>query len=189
MGFSADSIGRAGRDRKLAKEIIVEILRQSGSRFEGTGRLYKAFYFAHLYYFENNDGFMSDWPVVRMPNGPGIDNAKELLAELAHEGRLNIKFSTNGPYRERWFELTADDVETTLAPEAKRAIAQAVAFVADKTATELSALTHEHSVSWQKSSDGDELNIYADVLDAVEEASQKSLMELEREALLQVFKK
>ena len=70
----------ANRDR--AKKVIVEIIRQAGGELTATARLYKAFYFAHLYYAETAPGYLSDWPIVKMPTGPGIHSCGGLVLEL-----------------------------------------------------------------------------------------------------------
>lgn len=62
--------------------MIAEIIRQAGGKFTGKTRLYKAFYIAHLLYAEQEPGYLTVWPIVRMPYGPGIDCGDELIAEL-----------------------------------------------------------------------------------------------------------
>ena len=71
---------KAMKDRKnqaeLAKQVICAIVEAAGGKLEGQVRLYKAFYYAHLYCWENAaEGVLTDYPIVRMPNGPGIDRA------------------------------------------------------------------------------------------------------------------
>lgn len=96
----------SNKDRLLAKKIIVEIIRQAGGKWIGKTKLYKAFYFAHLYYFESAPDYLSDWPIVRMPNGPGIDSGDELLRELAATGVLTRDFVPEGPYRASRYHLS-----------------------------------------------------------------------------------
>jgi hypothetical protein len=54
-----------------------------------------------------------------------------------------------------------------------RAVEKAVKWVEGKTAPELSRETHDYSRSWQMGSDGDELNIYVDLMDDEEYASMR----------------
>lgn len=42
--------------RGAAQQVLLETFRQSGGSFCGLSRLYKAYYSAHLYYFEASGG-------------------------------------------------------------------------------------------------------------------------------------
>ncbi|HEV2970812.1 MAG TPA: hypothetical protein VGY55_12645 [Pirellulales bacterium] len=151
-------------DKNRAKQIIVEIVRLSGGKFDSTTRLFKAFYFAHLYYARIAPGYLSDWPIVRMPRGPGIDDGRALLEELAEEGLLEIRAIPTGPYTQMQYRTASRSNSLGPLPlNAIDAIRDAVNFVNSRTAAELSDLTHECSRSWRSAKDGDELNIYADL--------------------------
>lgn len=158
-------------DRQLAKEIIVELIRASGGRFDGKKRLYKAFMFAHLYHFEDFNKILSHWPIVHMPQGHGIDDADSLIRELVETGRLRISYGKIGPYSEERYELISGG-SWFLPEDAIDSIARAAGFVKDKTGTQLSDWVHEHSRSWNLGESGKELNIYIDAL-SDEEYSQE----------------
>lgn len=154
----------------MAKEnpqaVIVEIIRKAEREFTGKTRLFKVFYFAHLYYYVQNPDVLTDWPIARMPQGPGIHNSIRLLAPLVHDGFLEIDAIHDGPYPEYRYRLTpkADDFGP-LSDDANAAIQKAVDFVKGfKSTPELSAFTHEYSRSWQETDNGDILNIYLDVI-------------------------
>ena len=53
--------------RTTAQQVLLELIQDAGGVWEGKKRLYKAFYFAHLYYAEERPGLLTDWPIVRMP--------------------------------------------------------------------------------------------------------------------------
>ena len=72
-------------NKECAKRLILEILRQAGGEIEKT-KIFKAFWLAHLYYSKIAPGYLTDWPIVRMPNGPGIDRGDQLIVELIHSG-------------------------------------------------------------------------------------------------------
>lgn len=167
--------------RQLAKDIIVEIIRQAGGTFEGKTRLYKAFYFAHLYYFEDSDGrILSEWPIVRMPQGPGINDGHVLLEELERDGVIALATQLNGPYPESVYLLKNCSGDSPFDCMAESAIRRACEFVFYKRAHELSSFTHEFSRSWRETKNGDELNIYQDILDDDEhEAIKQKLSEAE----------
>lgn len=152
----------AQENRELAKRILLEILRQTNGRMEGKTRLYKAFYFAHLFYYKHGHGLLSDWPIVRMPRGPGIDSANDLLRELRDDGFISMGVQQNGPYDECWYEL-ASDRPPDLDSKEIEAIRLAVEYIKEMNASEVSDKSHLRS--WWKGKDGYPMNIYVDLLD------------------------
>jgi hypothetical protein len=153
--------------KRRVQQVLLEIVRQAGGELRGKLRLFKAFYLAHLLYAEDSPGYLTEWPIVRMPNGPGIHAADQLLVELLEEGALDIE-STRRPT-----DLTPPEVyretpkgmsEPPLPESAVKAIKEAVTFIRDKSGLELSEWTHEWSRSWNMAKDGDELNIYIDLI-------------------------
>src|SRR5262249_15414333 len=138
---------------------ILELIRSARGEFTGTTKLYKAFYFSHLFYADGNAGYLTEWPIVRMPNGPGIEAGNDLLDELCSSGFLTRDSVPIGPYKATRYHLTGKEWPR-MPKEAQEAIEQAANFVNEKTATELSDLTHEFSRSWKKASDGQRLNCY-----------------------------
>jgi len=169
-------------DKKRAKEILVEIIRQCGGDFiEGKTKLFKAFYFAHLYYAKKNSDFLSSWPIVRMPRGPGIDRFEELIGELQSEELVAIEDCTVGPFPSTRFIVT-EKGKLTPSPDAPsvKAICQTVKYVEHKTAAQLSNETHAYSRTWNDANDGEELNVYLDLLtDEEYEQSQKRAARIE----------
>ncbi|HZT40591.1 MAG TPA: type II toxin-antitoxin system antitoxin SocA domain-containing protein [Chthonomonadaceae bacterium] len=151
-------------DVSKAKELICILLAAAGGRLRLKTALNKAFYYAHLYYWKDEQKVLTDYPIVRMPNGPSIDNADQLLHELQAEAWITIDRETLGPYPEftytlkRKFEIDPDDPR-------HRAAQQAIKWIEGKDAAQLSEETHDYSRSWQQACDGQELNIYIDLLD------------------------
>lgn len=150
-------------DKTRAKQIVAEIVRLHGGDVPAKTSLCKAFYFAHLYYAKEAAGYLSDWPIVRMPNGPGIHEADELLAEMVDEGTLGLRQVTVGPYDAVSYRLLKNSIFEALSVDEIEAIKAGVDFVRDKTAGELNNITQEFSRSWRMATDGDELNIYIDL--------------------------
>ena len=172
------------RDWELAKLTILEIAKQSkNAAFTGKLKLFKAFYFAHLYFARSFSGLLSEWPIVRMPRGPGIDRFDELLHKLTQEGVLKIEPVMVGPFPSTKYKATGKQPPyDPLSEDAVTAIQEAVTFVADKTAAELSAITHDLSRSWNETKAGVELSIYTDLLSDEDHGALKSgLAELDSE--------
>ena len=154
-------------DMRRAQQILLEIARQStGGAIEGKTRLFKAFYFAHLFYAEDSPGCLTEWPIVRMPNGPGIDKFDMLVSGLTDEGALKCEPIKVGPFSAtRYCAVGTIETDAPLEEDEVRAIRKAVAFTADKSAEQLSELTHEYSRAWNESDKmGQELRIYKDLL-------------------------
>jgi hypothetical protein len=171
-----------------AQDVILEILRTSDGEWVGKTRLFKAFYFAHLYFAKENPGILTSWPMARMPQGPGINNSDELFEQLESIGLVSLEKVHDGPYTEYRYRLTPKGNSQAAAPEAaKRAIEQSVNFCKDKTAAQLSAITHERSRSWNYGQNGDILDIYIDIIpDDEYQKRQKELARL-NSALVGVF--
>lgn len=158
-------------DRERAKQIITEVVRCADGAVEGKKRLYKIFYLAHLYYAKREPDYLSSWPIVRMPHGPGIDRGDELIDELEREGVISSRDVQIGPYPGIEYRLETSAIPP-LPLEAIEAIRRAVEFAKDKTGAELEELTHRHSHSWNNAKNGEELPIYADLLSEDEYAAR-----------------
>jgi hypothetical protein len=151
--------------RASARDVILAILREADGEWAGTTKLHKAFYFAHLYYANERPGSLTDWPIVRMPQGPGIDKGELLLAELVCDGSMTVEHFHEGPYPENRYRLTDKGRQAGDLPgDAKCAIEKATVFCQDKTAAALSQITHERSRSWNQAKDGDVLDVHLDTI-------------------------
>ena len=151
------------QEKERAKQIIAEIIRQAGGTLDNKTNLYKAFYHAHLRYAETQPGYLSSWPIVRMPRGPGIHDFDILLGELMAEGKVETKQVAWEGFSGFRFRLCHGPVQRSLLPEgALEAIAFGVAQVRGKSAEQVSKETHESSRAWRNAKDGEELNIYID---------------------------
>lgn len=166
-------------DKERAKRIILEILRHAGEL--GKTKLFKAFWLSHLYYCKAANGYLSDWPIVRMPNGPGIDRAEMLLSEMVRGEFLSLTHLPKGPFTEINCRLSGKPIEGDLGPSAAEAIRKAVADVKTCTAEEISELSHELSRSWKNTPNGSELDIYSDLIpDDVYDERRQELMVMKK---------
>lgn len=163
------------KEKELAKQIILEIVRQAGGVLDNKTNLFKAFYHAHLRFAEMQAGYLSTWPIVRMPRGPGIDRFDLLLGELLAQGKIETKEVSSGEYTGFRFVLTDQLVPNDLVPEGGvEAIAYGVDQVRGKSAEQVSKESHQQSRSWRNASDGDELNIYVDPIPEEEHSNLKA---------------
>jgi hypothetical protein len=155
---------KISHETKRAKRIIVELVRQAGGQFQNKTNLFKAFWKAHLAYAANQPGYLSTWPIVRMPNGPGIEDFDTLLSEMLHDGWLTIDEVQMGQYWAMAFKLGPHCPPPSLPAGAIEAIKAGIAAVDGKTATAVSDDSHRQSRVWREAKDGEELDIYLDLI-------------------------
>jgi hypothetical protein len=157
------------RTKEVAKQVILEIIRQAGGVLNYKTSLFKAFYHAHLHYAETQSGYLSTWPIVRMPRGPGIDRFDALIGELLAEGAVETQQVECGEYEGFQFRLGHVAPRRNVLPSgAAESIAYGVQQVARKSATQVSEESHAVSRAWREARDGEELNIYTDLLSPAE---------------------
>ena len=178
---------KGDQSKSRAKRIIVEIVRQGGPTFGGYTRLYKAFYFAHLYYFQENVGLLSDWPIVHMPKGPGIEAGRELIDELISAGQIIKETVYDGPFRSAQFRVVGNP-KTDLDEKEIASIRGAVDLVKTRSATELSELLHDFSRAWIGAQSGQPLNIYIDLIEDGKYDDDMERMRTLRDEVAAVFR-
>lgn len=173
----------AMNSKERAKLVIVEIIRQAGGVLQNKTNLFKTFYHAHLLYAKKNPGYLSTWPIVKMPNGPGIDRFDLLLGELMTQGVLHSEEVRAGNYQAFKFTLTEHAFEGRLDVDAISAIAEAYQTVEGKSAHQVSYESHLHSRTWREADYGDELVIYCDPIPDEEFNARQERMKVIASAL------
>ena len=153
---------RLAKSRERAKQTIQELVAASGGSLTGKLRLYKAFYKAHLNYFESTGLELTGYPIVHMTNGPGIDNAQELIDEMVASGLLIEQIGTPGRAAERVYIV--DTHIGQLDPEKLTAITEAAKWASELDERQLKEESHQFS--WHDSSNGDRMNIFSDTIQA-----------------------
>lgn len=162
------------RDKERAKAIIVEIIRQAGGRLYDKTNLFKAFWRAHVLYAREHHRDLSQWPIVRMPQGPGIDKFNVLLGELLTEGVVEAEqVEYEGSGRSGFvFHLLNESSQGLPDPEAVECVRIATKAVDGRTSTSVSDESHIESRAWNAARDGQELDI---TLDAIPEDEYQRL--------------
>ncbi len=153
---------QSARDR--AKAVLVEIIRQNGGSIPSKTALYKAFWLAHVEYAKNHPDRLTHWPIVRMPNGPGIHDFDVLIGELMANRIVEMEETEVGDFTAMKFFLLDCSLATELSEDQIAAIKLAVAQVHGKSASGLSEMSHRESLSWQLGDNGDELDIALDAM-------------------------
>lgn len=148
-----------------ASRIILAIIQEAGGSYHGKTRLFKVFYSAHLYFWEDTATFLTDHPIVHMPNGPGIDDGDNILCALESTKKIRRGVQPVGPHREDVYTLCASD-PIKLTHDETQAIRRAIEWVGEKSATQISKESHELSRTWRLADEakqsGRPLHIYLD---------------------------
>jgi hypothetical protein len=148
---------KISHETKRAKRIIVELVRLAGGQFPNKTSLFKAFWKAHLAYAANQPGYLSTWPMVRMPSGPGIGEFDYLLSEMLADGWLTLAETQAGQTWAITIALGPTAPPSVLPEPAVESIRQGIA--------EGTADSHLQSRVWREAQDGKELDIYLDLID------------------------
>lgn len=148
-------------DKERAKQVIAEIIRQAGGELDNKTNLFKAFWLSHVHAIRDAGKALSNWPIVRMPRGPGIHRFDVLLGEMLADGLIVTETIDVGSCQAFRFKLVNSD-NVINEPQLVEIIRHATSAVQDMTATRASEWSHEKSRSWQNSADGDELDIVLD---------------------------
>jgi hypothetical protein len=97
-----------------------------------------------------------------MPKGPGIEHFDMLVGELVAEGALELEQVEKGDCTAFRFSVTSHCPRAVDLPdEAIEAIKYGVRMVQGRTAAAVSEESHRRS--WEKTPNGHEMNIYADI--------------------------
>lgn len=162
---------KQGRDQisswDRARDLLWQIIAMAGGELSGKTRLNKVFYEAHMNSWNDSAKMLTDYPIVRLPHGPGVDNLDVLIEELVEQGRLRVEAQKNGPYLEfvyRLREAPPADPETFRVNAIQKALQETSEF----TGKELSQRSHDRSRVWNQRTNGQELDIYADAVEQSE---------------------
>ena len=127
--------------------------------------LHVAFYYAHLVYHADQSGYLSTWPIVKLPHGPGIEDEIGLLTEI-------------------WNTMLSE-----IAKYAKGAGLTEVEIASIQWGVDISkkmAVTVD-SPAWRPASLGEELSIYSDPLPDEEFARRRGSAEATARALARMW--
>lgn len=170
-----------------AKQVVLALIAECGGHWEGKARLFKGFYFAHLYYMKETGLPLTGWHVVHMPNGPGIDRAEEVLGELEEDGRLTLHAAeTDAPYQSSTYRVDPG-LDHGLAGAQLEAVKRAVRHVSGKSGKELSDETHEQSAAWNATEPGEVMELVEDLLSDRERLAGKRAFDSSTSDVPQIF--
>jgi hypothetical protein len=162
--YSKQRILEEKEERDRAKQVILLILKQAGGSL-GKTKLFKAFWLAHLFYAKNSAGYLSSWKIIRLPHGPGIDKGDDLILQLKKAGKISIDHEPKGPYLETVCKLTDPASVQDIPQPASEAIETAINIIRmHDSAAQISEWSHEASRSWNLTPNGNELDIYSDLI-------------------------
>ena len=97
---------------------------QAGGVFNNRTNLNKAFYHAHLFFARRKSGYLSEWPIVRLPRRPDIMAPTQLVNELFADGTIKVDYVPCGRKFRFRYTLVKSDFDSGLSPEEVEAISR-----------------------------------------------------------------
>jgi hypothetical protein len=180
-------------DRRLAGRVILEILRQAPSEGPNATPLTREalalfFWFAHLYYAKSHPGYLTNWPLVRIRWGIEIKGLSALLADLVEEECVGVNQLERGPFSVTVYHATDKDKEgdSELSEEAVGAIQRAVNGDSP-TRPFFWGWPGVCSRAWQNTPEGEEMDIYLDLIPEDQYEERRRQLEGLRESLGELF--
>jgi hypothetical protein len=176
-------------DRLGARAVVCAIVQQSASRklekvVVGRDSLVWLFWLAHLYYARKNPGYLTAWPLIRKPWGAEILDLDAILKGLIEDGLVRAERVDYGPIPLTSYVSTGKPLDLELRPQVLDAVREAHSFfTADKDlgAPWSRPFPLSFSRAWRITPDGEELNIYLDLIpDDAYEDGRRMLEELSR---------
>lgn len=155
------------QDKERAKDVIVAIIEEAGGVLDNKTNLFKAFFHAHLEFARAQRGYLTTWPIVKMPHGPGIEHFDQLIGELLADDVLEIQEVPKGDHTGFRFSLRKPDGRALDLPAGFRhAVQYGVGAVKGKPARTVSRDSHQ--LAWESAEMGEEMNVYVDLIEVDE---------------------
>jgi hypothetical protein len=144
------------------------------------------FWFTHLYDAKSHPGYLTNWPLIRVRWGVEIKDASALLAELVAEEVVEVNQVERGPFPVTVYHATDKDGASGLPEEAAGAIRQA--FNSDLPTWPFSwGWPGVSSRAWRSTAEGEEMDIYLDLIPEDQYEEQRRQLEGLRESLGELF--
>lgn len=176
-----------GPSQAKIRRLIRAAVHFSGGTLKGKLRLNKIAWLAHTTYARETAGYLTDWPIVHLPEGPAIDDLADVIADMRDDGELIVVRSSIGmPNAREDYSLPPgykpDEDLAAMGLHGYEAIRDAVELFKDMKGAEISDYAHENSATWRSTSNGDPQSVGLDNLDEAEyHAEMKRTRELEDE--------
>lgn len=150
------------KDRAQIVRVIQGIVQLAGGRFVNKTNLFKAYYWAHRYYWRDHGRPLTRrHHIVHMPNGPGIDGFGRLLSWMEEQGLVREEVAT-GRYAKCTYHLLSP---VELCDDELDSIRSAVKRVDGRRSGSVSDESHDESRAWREGKKGDPLDPYYDEID------------------------
>ena len=152
-----------------AQAILLAAVLAAGGRWKRKTTLWKAFWWAHLECMKELGAELSDYPVVRLPQGPAPDDGDLLIDSLASSGYI-VKGDDGDPRHPAETFSVPDNakakawIEGRLSAQESVVVDRAALKFKDMTAREASDFSHAFSLEWNEQRNGVTMNIYRDLL-------------------------
>lgn len=165
-------------ETKRVKKVIVELVRQNGAPIRNKTELFNAFWKSHLHFAAQQTGYLSTWPMIRTASGVAIKDFDYLLSELLADGWLALNEAQVDTVWSIVIALGPSAPASSLPDAAIRAIRDAVQGKVDDGPS-----SHRESRVWQDAKDGEELDIYLDLMSTEDRDCREASLAMLAEAI------
>lgn len=155
--------------RERAQAVVLAAVLAAGGRWCRKTTLWKAFWWAHLESMRERGAELTDYPIVRLPQGPAPNDGDVLIAALVQAGHIHRDTDRNPSHPSEIFHVSNTEtarqwVQTMLAPDEIAVVERAARKFKDMTARAASDFSHRYSREWRELSNGKSMSIYRDLL-------------------------
>ena len=124
----------------------------------GKTRLYKTLWLSDFLAYARLGHSITGCEYVHMPQGPGPDNAESLLQRMCDDGDLLIRTEPHFAYSiQRPLALRLPELDGVFAPSEIAIVEEILRQFEGQSAVDASGWSHEHSVGWRLTKDGERI--------------------------------
>ena len=155
--------------RERAQAVVLAAVLAAGGRWCRKTTLWKAFWWAHLESMRERGAELTDYPIVRLPQGPAPNDGDVLVNGLVNAGHLHRDTDENPSHPAEIFHVSNADVaqqwvRQVLTQDEISVVERAARKFKDMTARAASEFSHTFSREWRELSNGKWMSIYRDLL-------------------------
>ncbi|MCY4456130.1 MAG: Panacea domain-containing protein [Chloroflexi bacterium] len=124
----------------------------------GKTRLYKTLWLSDFLAYARLGHSITGADYVHMPQGPGPDNAEQLLQSMLDDGELQIRSEPRYAYAiQRPLAQREPELDELFAPSEIAIVEEVLRQFDGQHAVDTSEWSHEHSVGWRLTEDGERI--------------------------------
>lgn len=145
-------------DRKFRNLVLYIGQRAWDDATLGKTRLYKTLWLSDFLAYARLGHSITGAEYVHMPQGPGPDNAEELLQRMRDSGDIQFRTEPRFAYAiQRPLAQSEPELDEVFAPSEIAIVEEVLRQFEGQSAVDTSEWSHDHSVGWRLTSDGERI--------------------------------